>query len=139
MELSKQGDNVQYDDTKIMTAIVCLFIGFLFMWNVAASASGIYELHLDKETCNQVKALGVIPTDNCVITAPYRPLRVAPGGYMTLPDGSDIQITPVSETRTNQGAAWSTAMKLQFWAAVLFWVGTLGLLISAFKGKKESD
>ncbi|CAG0947841.1 hypothetical protein ANRL1_04614 [Anaerolineae bacterium] len=139
MELDQKKEDIKkYDDTKIITAIVCLFIGFLFVWNIAARASAIYELHLDAETCDQVKTLGLVPTDNCIITAPYRPLEIAPGGYLTLPDGNDIQIVPVTANRTNQGVEWSTSMKLQFWVALLFWAATMGLLISAFQGKKES-
>ena len=139
MELDQKKEDIKkYDDTKIITAIVCLFIGFLFVWNIAARASAVYELHLDAETCDQVKTLGLVPADNCVITASYRPFEIAPSGYLTLPNGNDIQIVPVTANRTNQGVEWSTSMKLQFWVALLFWAATMGLLISAFQGKKES-
>ena len=139
MELPKESDDLKkYDDTKIITAIVCLFIGFLIVWNISAHVTAIYELHLDTETCNRVKTHGLMPTDNCIITAPYRPLEIALGGYLTLPDGSDIQIVPIAANRTNKSVEWTTSMKLQFWAALLFWAATLGLLISAFQSKKES-
>jgi len=140
MELPKKSDELKkYDDTKIITAIVCLFIGFLLVWNIAAHITPIYELHLDKETCNQVKTHGLAPSADCVITTPYRPFGFSPGGYLTLPDGKDIQITPVTVKQTSKNLEWSTFMKVQFWVALLFWAGTLGLLISAlFPWKKDS-
>lgn len=133
MELPKKNDDLKkYDDTKIITAIVCLFIGFLIIWNIAAHVTGIYELHLDAETCDQVKTLGFVPSANCVISAPYRPHGVAPGGYLTLPDGNDVQIVPVTANQTNKNTGWTSWMRVQFWVALLFWAATLWLLISAF-------
>lgn len=126
MELRKKSD-----DTKIIAAIVCLFIGFLFIWNIAAHISGIYELRLDAETCNQVKTLGLEPSANCAITAPYRPV-----GYLMLPDGSEIQISPVAASRTNKSAEWSASMKAQFVMALLFWAATMALLLSAFRSSE---
>ncbi|HEU0219966.1 MAG TPA: hypothetical protein VFQ98_04070 [Gallionella sp.] len=132
MELRKKSD-----DTKIIAAIICLLIGFLFIWNITAHISDIYELRLDAETCNQVRTLGLEPSDNCVITAPFRPAELGPpAGYLMLPDGSDIQITPVAANQTNRSAEWSVSMKAQFWMALLFWVATLVLLLSAFRDKK---
>lgn len=131
MELRKKSD-----DRKIIAAIVCLFIGFLFIWNITAHTSDIYELRLDAETCDQVKTLGFMPSANCVITAPFRPFGIGPGGYLTLPDGNDIQIAPVAANLTNKSAEWTTSMKAQFWAALLFWAATLALLLSAFRDKK---
>lgn len=131
MELRKKSD-----DTKIITAIVCLFVGFLFIWNIAAHVLDIYELRLDTETCNQVKTLGLTPSANCVITAPYQPLGLGSGGYLMLPDGNDIQVVPVAANRTNESTGWSTSMKVQFWVALLFWGATLALLLSAFRDKK---
>lgn len=124
------------DDMKIIAAIICLFIGFLFIWNIAAQVTSIYELRLDEKSCNQVRTLGLAPSDDCVIRAPFRPLGLAPGGYLRLPDGSDIQIDPVAADLTNDSLAWSTSMKAQFWGAMLFWVVTLGLLLSAFRSKQ---
>ena len=131
MELRKKSD-----DMKIISAIVCLFIGFLFVWNIAAHITDIYELRLDAETCNQVKTHGLVPSADCIITAPFRPHGLDPVGYLTLPDGSDIQIAPVAADQTNRSAEWSTWMKAQFWVALLFWVATLALLLSAFRDKK---
>lgn len=131
MELLKNSD-----DKKIIAALVCLFIGFLFIWNIAAHISDIYELRLDTETCNQVKMLGLTPSANCVITAPYRPLGLGPGGYLILPDGNDIQIVPIAANQTNKSAEWSTSMRVQFWIALLLWGATLALLLSTFRDKK---
>ena len=133
MELRKKSD-----DTKIIAAIVCLFIGFIFIWNIAAHITDFYELRLNAETCNQVKTLGLAPSADCAITAPYRPSGLGPVGYLMLPDGSDIQITPIAENRTNRSAAWSVEMKTQFVMALLFWVATLALLLSAFRDKERS-
>lgn len=124
------------DDRKIIAALICLFAGFVFIWNIAAHTADIYELRLDAETCQRVRTLGLTPSDSCVITAPFRPLGLVPGGHLVLPDGSDIQIAPVAASRTNQSAEWSASMKAQFWAALLFWVATLALLLSAFRGRK---
>ncbi|MDO8264083.1 MAG: hypothetical protein Q7T21_12805 [Gallionella sp.] len=131
MELRKKSD-----DIKIFAAIGCLFIGLLFIWNIAAHISDIYELRLDTETCNQVKTLGLMPSANCVITAPYRPAGLGTVGYLTLPGGNDIQIAPVAANRTDRSAEWSTSMKVQFWIAMLFWVATQALLLSVFRNKK---
>lgn len=132
MELRKKSD-----DTKIVAAIACLLIGFLFIWNIAAHISSIYELRLDAETCNQVRALGLEPSDNCVITAPFRPAELGPPvGYLTLPDGSDIQITPVAANQTNRSMEWSSSMKTQFVMALLFWGVTFALLLSAFRNRE---
>lgn len=123
-------------DTKIIIAIVCLIIGFLCIWNISAHITKIYELHLDTATCNQVKTLGIKPSENCVITAPYLPFGIIPGGALILPDGGDIQITPIAANQTNQSMAWSFSMKAQFWTAMLFWTTTLVLLLSAFRKKQ---
>jgi len=125
------------DDTKIIAAISCLFIGFLFIWNIAAHITDIYELRLDAETCNRVKPLGFAPSADCVITAPFRPSGPGtPAGYLALPDGNDIQISPVAANRINRSAEWSNSMKTQFWMALLFWAATLALLLSAFRDKE---
>lgn len=131
MELRTKSDN-----TKIIAAIVCLFIGFVFMWNISAHFSHFYELQLDTATCTQIKTLGLEPSANCVITAPYRPLGIMPDGFLTLPDGNEIQITPLTANLTNKSTEWSASMKAQLWIALLFWVATMGLLLSAFKDKK---
>jgi len=109
---------------------------FYFIWNIAAHTADIYELRLDAETCHRVRTLGLTPSDSCVITAPFRPLGLVPGGHLILPDGSDIQIAPVAASLTNQSAEWSTSMKAQFWVALLFWVAALALLLSAFRDRK---
>lgn len=106
MELRKKSD-----DIKIIAAIICLFIGLLFIWNIAAHISDIYELRLDTETCNQVKTLGLVPSTDCVITAPYRTVGLGPVGYLTLPGGNDIQISPVAANRTDRSAEWSTSLQ----------------------------
>jgi hypothetical protein len=138
MELPKESDDLKkYDDTKVITAIVCLFIGFLIVWNIAAHVTAIYELYLDTETCNKVKTLGLAPSANCAITAPYRPFGITPGGYLTLPDGKELQIVPVTANQTNKNTEWSTFMRVQFWVALLFWAATLGLLVSTFFHRKK--
>lgn len=125
------------DDTKIFAAIVCLFIGMFFTWNIGAHVADIYELVLDAETCSRVKGFGLQPSADCVITAPFRSFGLGPPvGYLTLPDGSDIQISPVAATPTNRSAGWTASMKAQFWTALLFWVASLMLLFSVFRGKK---
>jgi hypothetical protein len=131
MELRKKSD-----DMKMIGAIVCLFAGFLFVWNIAAHIIDIYELRLDAETCNQVKTYGLVPSADCVITAPFRPHAFEPVGYLTLPDGNEVKIAAVAADRTNRSAEWTTWMKAQFWVALLFWGATLVLLISAFRDKK---
>ena len=124
------------DNTKIIIALVCLFIGFVFIWNITARIVHIYELQLDTATCAQVKTLGLEPSAHCVITAPYRPLGIMPGGFLTLPGGNHIQIAPLTANLTNKSTEWSASMKAQLWIALLFWVATMGLLLSAFKDKK---
>ena len=125
------------DDTKIFTAIVCLFIGFFFIWNIGAHVADIYELRLDAETCSRVKELGLSPSTDCVITAPFRPFGLGPPtGYLTLPDGSDIQISPIAAKQTGRGAELTASMKAQFWTTLLFWVASLMLLFSVFRDKK---
>ncbi len=131
MELRKKSDN-----RKIIAALICLFAGFIFIWNIAAHTADIYELRLDAETCHRVRALGLTPSDSCVITAPFRPLGLVPGGHLILPDGTDIQIAPVAVSLTNQSAEWSTSMKAQFGVALLFWAAALALLLSVFRGRK---
>lgn len=131
MELCKKSN-----DKKIIAAIVCLFIGFLFIWNIAAHIFDIYELRLDAETCSQVKKLGLAPSASCVITAPFQPLGIGPVGYLMLLGGDDVQIAPVAANRANRSMEWSTSMKVQFWGALLLWVATLALLLSAFRDKK---
>lgn len=125
------------DDTKIFIAMVCLFIGFFFVWNIAAHVTDIYELRLDPETCSRVKSLGFAPSDDCVISAPFHPSGLGPPvGYLTLPDGNDIQISPIAANPTSRSAEWTTSMKAKFWTALLFWMVTLALLFSVFRSKK---
>lgn len=132
MELRKKSD-----DRKIIAAIACLFIGFLFIWNIAAHISDIYELRLDVETCNRVKTLGLEPSADCSVTAPFRQAGAGiPVGFLTLPDGSEIQISPVAANRTNRSAEWSFSMKTQFVMALLFWGATFALLLSAFRNRE---
>lgn len=130
MELRKKSD-----DTKIIAAIVCLFIGFILVWNISARITDIYELRLDTETCKLVKTLGLVPSADCVVAAPFRP-GFGATGYLTLPGGNDIQISPVAANRTGRSAEWTTSMKVQFGVALVFWVATLALLLSAFRDKK---
>ncbi|HYR05453.1 MAG TPA: hypothetical protein VEP71_02085 [Gallionella sp.] len=125
------------DDRKIFAAITCLFIGFLFIWNIAAHILDIYELRLDAETCSRVKMFGFSPSADCVITAPFR--QAGPGipvGLLVLPDGSEIQISPIAADRTNRSAEWTPSMKTQFVMALLFWGGTFVLLLSAFRNRE---
>lgn len=127
------GTSQKNDDTKIIAVIVYLFIGFLSIWNIAAHISDIYELRLDAETCNRVKMLGLAPPANCVITVPFCQAGVGiPVGFLALPDGSEIQISPVAANRTNKSAEWSSSMKTQFVMALLFWGATVALLLIAF-------
>ena len=130
MELRKKSD-----DRKIIAALVCLFIGFIFVWSIAAHISDIYELRLDTDTCNLVKTLGLAPSADCAVAAPFRP-GFGATGYLTLPGGNDIQISPVAANRTGRSAEWTSSMKVQFGVALVFWVATLALLISAFRVKK---
>ena len=130
MELRKKSD-----DTKIIAAIVCLLIGMFFVWNIAAHITAIYELKLDTDTCEQVKTRGLVPSADCVVAAPFRP-GFGATGYLMLPDGNHIQISPVAANQTNQSAEWSDSMKTQFWIALLFWAATMALLMSAFRDKE---
>jgi len=123
------------DDTKIIAAITCLLIGLFLIWNIAAHITDIYELKLDPETCEQVKTQGLVPTANCVFTAPYRTAGLGPVGYMMMPEGNFIQVSPLAVSLTNKSAEWTTSMKVQFWVAMLFWAATLALLLSAFRSK----
>lgn len=130
MEIRKKSD-----DTKIIAAIISLLIGLFFIWNIAAHITDIYELRLDAETCEKVKTLGVVPTANCVFTVPYRTAGLGPVGYMMVPDGSYIQVSPLAVNRTNKSAEWTTSMKAQFWIAMVLWAATLTLLLSVFRSK----
>ena len=125
------------DDTKIFAAIACLFAGFLFIWNIAAHISDIYELRLDAETCDRVKTLGLTPSSDCSVTVPFRQAAAGiPVGFLVLPDGSEIQVSPVAANRTNRSAEWTSSMKTQFVMALLFWGATLVLLLSAFRSRE---
>lgn len=124
------------DDTKIFTALTCLFIGFFFIWSIAADITDIYELRLDTETCKRVKTYGLTPSADCTITAPFRPLGLMPGGRLILSDGSDIQIAPVAAELTNKSLAWTGSMKAKLVVALLFWAATLAFLLSAFRKDK---
>lgn len=126
----------KHDDSKIIAALVCMFIGFLFAWNISVHFSNYYELRLDAEACSRVKILGLLPSADCIITAPYRPIGLGPSGYLILPDGNDIQITPIAANQTSKSLEWSTSMKVQLWVALLFWAATLALLLNAFRNKK---
>lgn len=123
------------DDRKIIAAITCLLIGLLLIWNISAHITDIYELYLDNDTCNLVKTMGLSPSADCVVSAPYRTAGLGPVGYMELPDGSHIQISPIAANRTNKSSDWSTSMKAQFWFAMLLWAATLALLLSALRSK----
>jgi len=123
------------DDTKIIAAIVCLLIGMFCIWNIAAHITHIYELKLDTETCEQVKTRGLMPSPDCSVAAPFRP-GLGAVGYLMLPDGNHIQIIPVTAKQTNRSADWTASMKAQFWITLLFWVASLVLLLSAFRGRE---
>lgn len=126
------------DDSRIFAAIGCLFAGFLFIWNITANISDIYELRLDTETCSRVRTLGLVPSAaDCVFTVPFRQAGAGiPVGFLTLPDGSEIQVSPLAASRTNRSAEWSNPMKAQFLMALLFWVASLVLLFSAFRDRE---
>lgn len=130
MELRKKSD-----DRKIIAAIVCLLIGMFFIWSIAAHITDIYELRLDTDACDQVRTRGLMPSADCVVAAPFRP-GLGATGYLMLPDGNHIQISPIAATQTNKTAEWSKSMKAQFWVALLFWAATLALLLSAFRSKE---
>ena len=132
MEVRKKSD-----DTKIMAALTCLFIGFLFIWNIAAHISDIYELRLDTDTCNRVSTLGLTPSADCSITAPFRQVGAGiPVGFLMLPDGSEIQISPITANQTGRSAEWSVSMKTQFVMALLFWIATFVLLLGVFRNRE---
>lgn len=125
------------NDTKIIAALVCLFIGFAFIWNIAAHTAAIYELRLDAKTCEQVRGMGLMPSAECVITAPfYPPVMGQPFGTLVLPDGSDMAVVPLMVNQTNRSMEWSMSMKMQFVVAVMFWVGTIVLLMGAFRDRE---
>lgn len=126
-----------HDDTRIFAALACLFVGFLFIWNIAAHISDIYELRLDAETCDRVKALGLAPSADCSVTVPFRQAGAGiPVGFLVLPDGSEIQISPLAASRTSRSAEWTSSMKTQFVMALLCWVATFVLLLSAFRSRE---
>lgn len=126
------------DDTKIIAALVCLFIGFLFVWNITAHITDIYELRLDAETCNRVKMTGLAPSAaDCVFTAPFLQVGIGqPVGFLVLPDGSEMQISPLAASQTGRSAEWSPAMKTQLVMTFLFWGITLALLVSVFRNRE---
>lgn len=125
------------DDTKIITALICLFIGFMLVWNITAHVSDTYELQLDAGTCNRVKTLGLAVPADCIVNAPFRQVGPAtPAGILVLPDGSEIQISPLAAKQINGSIEWPTPMKVQFGVALLFWVATLVLLLGVFRGSK---
>jgi len=133
METRKKGD-----DTKMFAAVACMVIGFLFVWNITAHISPIHEIRLDQETCYRVKALGVTPSSaDCVFTVPFRQVVIGQAvGFLMLPDGSEMQVSPLAATRTRGSAEWSAAMKTQLVMAFLFWVATFVLLFSAFRDRE---
>ena len=132
MELRKKSD-----DAKIIIALICLLIGFLFIWSITAQMTDIYELRLDAETCYRVKERGLVPSSaECVFTAPFR--QAGPGipiGFVVLPDGNEIQVTPLAASQTGRSMEWSASMKTQLIMALLFWAATLALLFSALRDK----
>ena len=130
------GSSEKNSDRKMIATIVCFFIGFFLVWNISAHVSDFYELRLNAETCERAKALGLRPSADCVITAPYRPIGLGSVGYLVLPDGSDMPIEPLASSRANKSMEWSVLMKVQLGVALLFWVATLVLLLSAFRSRK---
>lgn len=130
MEIRKKSD-----DNKIIAALVCLFIGFAFVWNIAVNIIDIYDVKLDAETCEKVKTFGLVPSADCMVTAPFRQ-GFGPAGYLMLPDGEFLQVSPIDVNKTGRTAPWSTAMKVQFGIVLVFWVATLALLVSALREKK---
>lgn len=131
-------NRTESDNTKIIAALICLFIGFFFIWSIAAQITDIYELRLDAETCYRVKERGLVPSSaECVFTAPFR--QAGPGipmGFVVLPDGSEIQVSPLAASQTGRSMEWSPSMKTQLVMALLFWVATLALLISVFRSRE---
>lgn len=124
--------------TKILYALGCLFGGLFLVWNIGAHITAFYELRLDTETCKRVQTLGLEPTSNCIVTAPYRPFGAIPGGSLILPDGNDILITPVEAKQTRKSLEWTSSMKAQLWVALLLWGMTLVLLIGVYKSNDDS-
>ena len=125
------------DDRKIIAAIVCLLIGLFLVWNISANITDIYELKLDADTCEQVKTRGLVPSADCVVSVPFRQ-GFGATGYLLLPDGQFIQISPINATQTNKSAEWTSSMKMQFRLALLLWAVTLVLLTSALRNKSDS-
>ena len=123
------------DDMKIIAALVCLFVGMFLVWNIAARITDIYELKLDAGTCEQVKTRGLVPNADCIVTAPFR-LGLGATGYLLLPDGQHIQISPLAVNQTSKSAEWTTSMRVQFWIAMIFWAATLAILLGAFFRKR---
>lgn len=124
------------DDKKIFAALASLFVGFLFIWNIAAQIADIYELRLDAETCSRVSTLGLAPSADCSVTAPFRQAGAGiPIGFLVLPDGSEMQISPLAANQTGRSAEWSPAMKTQLVMAFLFWGATLVLLLSVYRNR----
>jgi hypothetical protein len=141
MEVRKESD-----DNKIIAALICLFTGFMFVWNITAQISDIYELRLDAETCSRVNLLGLetLPvnppgldaSEDCRVTAPFRQAGIGvPAGFLVLPDGSEMQISPLDARQTTGSAEWSAAMKTQLVMAMLFWAATLALLFSVYRNR----
>ncbi len=126
------------DDTKIIAALVCLFIGFFFIWNIAAHTTDIYEVRLDAESCYRVKERGLAPSSaECVFTAPFRQAAVGqPIGFLVLPDGTEIQVSPFAATQTGRSMEWTPSMKTQLVMTFLFWAVTLALLISVVRSRE---
>lgn len=123
------------DDTKIIAAIACLLVGMFFIWNIAAHITAIFELKLDAATCEQVRTRGLAPSSDCAVVAPFRQ-GFGATGYLLLPDGDHIQISPVAANQTRRNAEWTSSMKAQLWIALLFWAATLVLLMNVFRDKK---
>ncbi len=125
-------------DAKMYAAVACMVIGFLFTWNITAQISPIHEIRLDQETCYRVRVLGLSPSSaDCVFTVPFRQVGIGQAvGFLTLPDGSEMQVSPLSATRTGGGAEWSAAMKTQLIMAFLFWIATFVLLFGAFRDRE---
>jgi len=128
-------------DTKMFAAVACMVIGFLFAWNITTQIAPIHELRLDAETCYRVKSLGLSPSSaECVFTAPFRQVGVGQAvGFLMLPDGSEMQVSPLAAEQKGGSAEWSASMKTQLVMALLFWVATFVLLFSAFRDREDSS
>lgn len=126
------------DDTKILAAIACTVVGFFLVANITAQVSHIHEISLDTETCYRAKAAGLTPsTEGCVFTVPFRQVGVGQAvGFLKLPDGGEMQVSPLAATMTGGRAKWTAEMKAQLIMAFLFWVATFVLLFSAFRDKE---